>query len=250
MEFAKDKLEWLEFDLLKEHPQIVHGVFLRHGGTSHSSFASLNLSDAVGDHPDHVKVNRELVRKELQVSQVVYAKQEHKTDVAEITSANVHKIPVADALFTRVKGLGLAVTHADCQGAILFDPKKEVIAVVHAGYKGLGGEIYRKTIEALRQSAGVDPKDLLVCVSPSLGPDHAEYINYKTELPESFWSYQPKPKYFDLWAIAEMQLMQAGVKKSHIELTKLCTYCEKKDYYSYRRDKKSGRHATIAAMKL
>jgi polyphenol oxidase len=249
MEFAKDKLEWLEFDLLKEHPQIVHGVFLRHGGTSQSPFGSLNLSDSVGDHPDSIRVNRETVRKSLGLPQVVYAKQEHKAVVCEVTAANCNKLPPADALFTRVKDLGLGITHADCQATVMYDPRKEVIAVVHAGYKGLASNIYKATVEALKAAVGTNPKDLLVCVSPSLGPDHAEFINYKTELPESFWKHEVKQKYFDLWKAAEEQLQDLGIKESNIELTKVCTFCEAKDYYSHRRDKKTGRHATIAAIK-
>lgn len=249
MDFAKDKLEWLEFDLLKEYPWVAHGVFLRHGGTSGKPFSSLNLSEAVGDHPDNVKVNRERVREVLQIPMVVYAKQEHNANVFEVTSSNLQKIPAADAIFTRVKDLGLAVTHADCQAAVIYDPSKEVIAVVHAGYKGLGQNIYVATINAMKDAAKCNPHDLIVCISPSLGPDHAEYINYKTELPESFWDYQTKPKHFDFWAIAENQLLGAGIQKKNIEITKVCTYCESKDYYSHRREKKIGRHATVAAMK-
>ncbi len=249
MEFAKDKLEWLEFDLLKEYPWVSHGVFLKHGGASTGSFASLNLSDSVGDQPDSVKVNRELVRNVVDIPEIIYAKQEHKMDVFEVTSANCKKVLPADALFTRVKNLGLAVTHADCQAAILYDPKKEVIAIVHAGYKGLGLNIYKNTIAALKSACGTNAQDLIVCIAPSLGPDHAEYINYKTELPESFWEYQVKPKHFDFWTIAENQLLAEGVQKENIENAKLCTYCEAKDYYSYRRNKKAGRNATIVAMK-
>jgi len=249
MEFAKDKLEWLEFDLLKSYPLVAHGVFLRHGGTSEGNFSSLNSGDAVGDHPDNVKVNRELIREVISVPHIAFAKQEHNALVFEVTAANRGKIPPADAIFTRVKDCALAVTHADCQAAIIYDPKQEVIAVVHAGYKGLAQDIYGKTIEALVRDAKCHPQDLLVCISPSLGPCHSEFINYKTELPESFWEHQNKSHYFDLWVIAEKQLLQAGVHKNKIEMPKLCTYCESKDFFSHRREKKTGRHATVAAIK-
>ncbi len=248
MEFDKDKLQWLEFDLLKEYPWISHGVFLRHGGLSRAPFHSLNLSDAVGDHPDNVKANRELVRQVIKVPQIVYAKQEHKAYVLEITSANISKIPAADALFTRLKDVGLAITHADCQAAIIYDPANEVIAAVHAGYKGLGLNIYKEVIQSLKQKVNSKPKDLIVCISPSLGPDHAEFINYKTELPEYFWEYQKKPQYFDLWMIGVNQLLDIGIQKKNIEISEICTYCTSPDYYSHRKDKKTGRNATIVAM--
>lgn len=248
MDFAKDRLEWLEFDLLKPYPWIAQAVFLKHGGTSQGPFSSLNLSDKVGDHPDSLKVNRETVKKSLGIPEIVYANQEHTANVIEVTSATT-KLPPADALFTRVKNLGIAVTHADCQAAIFYDPVNEVIAVAHAGYKGLGLNIYKNTIDALKKFVKTNPQDLLVCISPSLGPDHAEYINYKTELPESFWEYQVKPKHFDFWTIGKNQLMDEGVQEKNIELVKTCTFCESKDYYSHRREKKTGRHATIVAMR-
>lgn len=249
MEFSKDKLEWLEFDLLKPYPWIAQAVFLKHGGTSSGSFASLNLADNVGDQPESIKVNRELVRKSLQAPHIVFANQEHKSNVVEVTLANASKLPPADALFTREKNLGLAITHADCQAAIFYDPENEVIGVAHAGYKGLGLNIYKSMIDALKKNVKTNPQNLIVCISPSLGPDHAEYIHYKTELPESFWEFQVKPKHFDFWTIAQNQLMDEGVQEKNIEIVKTCTFCEKNDYFSFRREKKTGRHATIAMMK-
>lgn len=250
MEYEKQKLEWLEFDLLKPYSHVVHGTFLRHGGTSQKHFYSLNLSDGVGDHPNNVKVNRETVRKALDLPRILYAHQTHGASVYQIrVGKNDEKIPAGDALFTTEKNLGLAITHADCQAAIFYDPVHEAVGVVHCGWKGTAQNIYARMVESMAREIGTQPQNLIVCISPSLGPDHAEQKNYKKELPADLWDFQVKPTYFDYWAISRKQLTGAGVLEKNIEISGVCTYCDEKNCYSYRREKDTGRHATIVALR-
>jgi purine-nucleoside/S-methyl-5'-thioadenosine phosphorylase / adenosine deaminase len=249
MEFEKRKLEWLEYDLLEPFAHVVHGVFLRHGGAGKTPFDTLNISLDVGDHPDTVKVNREAVRKTLDLSKIVYAVQKHGTNVHRVTAKNSDKIPIADGLFTTEKNLGIAVTHGDCQGAIFYDPVHEAIAVCHCGWKGTAENIYARVVSSMHQEIGTQAHNLLVCISPSLGPDHAEYKNYKHEIPQELWSFQTKPNYFDFWAISRKQLSGCGIPEKNIEISSLCTVCNKGDYFSYRSEKKTGRNVTVAALK-
>ncbi|MBI5272413.1 MAG: peptidoglycan editing factor PgeF [Chlamydiia bacterium] len=249
MEFENHKPEWLEFELLESFPHIAHGVFLRHGGTSQGSFASLNVSDAVGDHPDTVKVNREVVRKSINLPKIVYAHQNHGSNVHRITSKNIDKTPQADALFTTEKNVGLAVTHADCQAAIFYDPVHEAVGVAHAGWKGSAQNVYARLIEAMHREIGTQAHNLLVCISPSLGPDHAEFKNYKQEIPQELWNFQTKPTYFDFWGVSQKQLCSCGVLEKNIEISGLCTVCNQKDYFSYRGSKQTGRNATVVGLK-
>lgn len=249
MEFDKDKMEWLEFDLLETFPHVVHGVFLRHGGTSKGPCATLNLGDGGSDHSETVKMNRELVRKAIGVEHLVFPHQTHGTNVQRITSKNIGKLPQADAIFTTEKNIGLGVTHADCQAAIFYDPVHEAIAVVHSGWRGSAQNIYARSLEAMQREIGTQPQNLIVCISPSLGPDHAEFKNYKQELPQDFWTFQVKPNYFDFWAISRKQLSALGILDKNIEITETCTVCNPKDYFSYRREKDTGRHGTVVALK-
>ena len=219
MEYEKGKIEWMEFDLLEQYPHVVHGVFLRHGGTSAQAFATLNVGDQIGDHPDQVKVNREAVRKALNLPKVLYAHQTHGANVQRISVKNAEKIPAADALFTTERDIGLAVTHADCQAAIFYDPVHEAVAVAHAGWRGSVQDVYGRLVAAMQRDLGTQPHNLLVCISPSLGPDHAEYKNYKQEFPEDFWSFQTKPNYFDFWAISKKQLSGCGILDKNIEIS-------------------------------
>ena len=114
MEFEKNRLEWLEFDLLDEFSHVFNGVFLRHGGTSIGPYASLNASLSVGDHPDSVRVNREMIRQQSGLNLHVFAKQIHSDKIFEVTHENLSKIPECDGLITKEKNIGLVITHADC----------------------------------------------------------------------------------------------------------------------------------------
>ena len=249
MDFERGKLEWLEFDLLQEHPSVLHGVFLRHGGTSEGAYKSLNTSDMIGDNPECVKANRELIREQMGVSHITFARQKHGTNIVRITEDNYRSSPEADGLFTKEPNFGIAMTHADCQAAVFYDPENETIGVVHAGWKGNILNVYAEMVRTLKEEVATKPENLIVCISPSLGPDHAEFKNYKKEFPEDFWSYQIQPNHFNLWDIARKQLTACGVPEKNIEIEEICTYCASKDYYSFRREKMTGRHATVVALK-
>lgn len=249
METEKAKLEWIEYELLDAYPHVQHGIFSRHGGVSFGPYATLNLGSATSDRPDHVKQNREHVRKLLDLKHLIFPLQNHGTIVHRVTAKNLDKIPQCDAMFTTEKEIGLAVTHADCQGAIFYDPVHEAIAVVHCGWRGSAQNIYARVVDTMRREIGTQAHNLIVCISPSLGPDHAEFKNYRQELPQEFWPFQVKPTYFDFWAISRMQLTSCGIPDKNIEIAEVCTFCCADDYFSYRREKDSGRNATVIALK-
>lgn len=249
MEFGRRKLEWLEFDLFKDYPHVLHGVFQRHGGVSKKPYATLNIGDSVGDHPDSVKLNRDLIRKNFDLKHLVFPKQEHGTTITRITKENCLSQHHGDALFTSEPGIGLGVSHADCQGALFFDPIHQIVAVAHVGWRGNVQNLYAALVDRLKREVGTKPEDLLVAISPSLGPDHAEFNDYKKEFPQSFWPYQIKPHYFDLWEISKMQLTECGIREKHIEMAKICTVCSVEDYFSHRKEQKTGRNATVIALR-
>ncbi len=249
MEFDQAKMEWLEFDLLESYPHIAHGVFLRPGGVSKGPYATLNLGNGTSDRPECYQANRELVRKAINVPKLIFPHQTHGAAVARITSKNIDKTAQADALYTTEKNIAIGVAHADCQAAIYYDPVHEAIGVVHAGWRGLTQNIYARTLEAMQREIGTQPQNLIVCIAPSLGPDHSEFKNYKQEFPQEFWSFQVKPNYFNLWNIARKQLNALGILDKNIEISEICTFCHEKDYFSYRREKDTGRHGTIVALK-
>ncbi len=246
-------LEWLEFDLLRDLQGIRHAVFLRTGGCSEGAFAGLNVGFQTGDQPERIEANLHLIQKHLKLgvpnwSRTVWGKGVHGKSIALVEVGSPAEIPDVDGLITQTPGISLMMKHADCQVALFYDPQQHAAAAVHAGWRGSVANIYGEAVQAMQQTFGSQPADLLVCVSPSLEPDKAEFIHYRTELPESFWSFQIRSTYFDFWSITEWQLQQAGVLPHHIEVARLGTYGNARDFYSYRRDKITGRHATCITL--
>lgn len=246
-------LKWLEFDLLADIKSLRHAIFLRHGGISQGPFASLNVSTNCGDKQEHVQFNLNKICKHFQ-QQIHYplklhwAKQCHGKEISHVSSVSSQILTNCDALMTAVPGVALMINHADCQAAIFYDPLNQAIANVHAGWRGNVLNIYEETIQAMRHTFGTHPSNLLVCISPSLGPAEAEFINYTQELPYHFWEFQITPTYFDFWAISEYQLQRAGILPHHIEIARISTYADEKNYFSYRRDQLTGRHGTCVTL--
>lgn len=248
-----DQLEWLEFELLSDIPDVKHAVFLRYGGYSEGPFASLNLGFHVGDQAELVQTNLQLIQKQLRKQvhnwkNYVWGHGRHGKDISDVNASSPRDISDVDGLITSERGITLMMTHADCQIALFYDPKHHAIANIHSGWRGSIANIYADTIQKMQQTFGSNPADLLVCISPSLGPDEAEFIHYRSEIPEEFWHFQVRPTYFDFWAISEDQLQTAGILPHHIEIARLSTYANPHDFFSYRRDKITGRHATCITL--
>lgn len=249
----------LKYQLLQKHPELIHGVFLRHGGVSQGALASLNLGRNIGDASEHVLENRARVCSFLKIASVIHITQKHGTSIHRVTQQDIEgvsgwnllrpaSVAGGDGLFTTEKNVGLAVLHADCQAAIFYDPIHQALGIAHSGWRGSVQNIYSCLIDAMEESIGIKPEDLIVCISPSLGPNHAEYKNYKEDFPQDLWRFQSKPNYFNFWEMSRSQLIARGVLENKIEISRICTYSEKSDYFSYRRDQMTGRHATVVAL--
>ncbi len=246
IEKEENGIRWLVFELLEE--ELTHGVFLRHGGVSEQPFAGLNLSLSVGDDKERVAENTRRALGVLGIQRDAIRPVACHGNVVAVVDDNPPTFP-CDGLVTDRLGAPLLVTHADCQVAILFDPVRKVLANVHCGWRGNVQNIYSNAIELMKAHYGVRPEDLLVGISPSLGPECAEFIHYKEEFPDSFWRHQVTPFHFDLWAISEEQLVEAGVLRGHIECARHCTMTHGEDFFSYRKERVCGRNAVIAYIK-
>ena len=248
-----DHIKWLEFDLLSDIPSLRHAVFLRHGGCSQGPFASLNTGFHVGDNQEHVAVNLKRIEKILRMEmpdwiKTVSGRANHAKSIAIVNIQSPEEMINFDGLITSTLGLTLMMKHADCQVALFYDPKNHAAANIHSGWRGSVANIYGEAVQHMRQAFGSLPADLLVCISPSLGPDEAEFMHYRSELPEEFWNFQNRPTYFDFWSISEYQLQAAGVLPHHIEVARLSTYSNSYDFFSHRRDKITGRHASCITL--
>lgn len=224
------------------------GTFFRFGGVSPPPFSSLNVGSQTEDREENVRENRRRVQSAIGVSSVVYARQNHGDRVHEVRQKG-EMVPVADALWTDRTDIALAITHADCQAALFYDPVTQVLGAAHAGWRGTALNIYGKLLDEMVAKKGVDPCNVLVAISPSLGPCHAEMKNFSQELPSFLWKFRQNGDYFDFWEISRWQLLQRGILPCHIEIASLCTMCESHRCFSYRKENTTGRMVSWIAKK-
>lgn len=169
----------------------------------------------------------------------------------QIHSNKVSNLPVkepCDGIFTSETNTPLLIKHADCQAAIFWDPKQKNLAVIHAGWRGLVGEIYSETVKVFKAHASF-PSDILVGISPSLGPSHAEFKGWKDYFPAHYENFQIKENYFDLRLAARHELEREGILSTNISICDYCTKENESEFHSWRRDKTPLRLATVAYIK-
>jgi YfiH family protein len=252
----KENLTFYQFPLFQSVPGLVHGVFTRRGGESVGHLGGLNLSFSVGDREGRVAGNRKRVRELLNLSLLTSLRQVHGTEAVIISNGKVMDTTGApetesgDILLTDRTGIGLMIKQADCQAVMLYDPRRKAVANMHCGWRGNVRGVIPEGIKQMRAAYGTDPTDLLAAVSPSLGPCCAEFVRYREELPEESWKYQVRPFYFDLWQWSRDQLLAAGVRSENIAVAGICTSCRTDEFYSYRKEKVTGRFGSVIGLLL
>ncbi|GGC82599.1 peptidoglycan editing factor PgeF [Marinobacter halophilus] len=223
----------------------------RKGGASQPPWDSLNLGVHVGDDPDHVARNRQILADftGLAASNIGWLNQVHGTDVVELTPDNVDAVATADASFTRHPGIACAILTADCLPVILTNASGTVIGAAHAGWRSLCGGVLEHLITAM----AVRPSDLKAWLGPAIGPEHFEvgpevrqsFIDQSPDGAQAFTPNGARSGHFmaDIYRLATQRLNNAGVVS--VSGGGLCTVNDKDRFYSYRRDGQTGRMATL-----
>lgn len=158
----------------------------------------------------------------LGLGKPVLANQTHSDLILEVNEPFL-ELQEADAFITQKKDLLLMIKVADCQGIVIYDPCKEALAVVHSGWKGSTKNIIGKTIEKMKTTFNSEATDLLMAISPSLGPCCAEFTDPQSELPEFCHPFIIKNNHVNFWQLSKKQAMDEGVLESNIEIAKLCS---------------------------
>jgi YfiH family protein len=224
----------------------------RRGGVSRPPYddgaggGGLNLGTHVGDEPDAVRHNRALLRAHLP-AEPAWLSQVHGTTVLD--AETVAAAPEADASMATCAGLVCAVQTADCLPVLLCDRAGKVVAAAHAGWRGLAGGVLENTVARMRM-AGAD--DIMAWLGPAIGPRSFEVggevraaFGARDPAAASAFSGQPATgKYLaDLYLLARMSLGRAGVER--VYGGGRCTVQEAHDFYSFRRDRATGRMASL-----
>jgi YfiH family protein len=246
----------MEFSSFREYDsELFHTLTDRFGGVSKEEYASLNLALHVGDNAKDVLKNREILSQKhnFTLQNLIYMDQTHSSNIEIIKDPSKNKIEDCDAIITNVKNIPLMVMVADCVPIFFYDPIKKVIAVAHAGRNGTFLEIAKKCALKMRDEFRSDMSDLVVGVGASIGSccyevgdDLADIC--KKSFGKEYIVIRDDKTFLDLKTLNQDQLIDLGVKRENIEISTICTSCDK-NYFSYRRDGVTGRFAGLMMLK-
>ena len=241
----------LVYGILKPYPNIFGFSTTRHGGVGEGAYATFNCTHYCGDNPQHVQMNLERVRTCLPTCPHVFVipRQTHTTNVKVITDVPTpEELQDVDAVVTHLKDFCLCVSTADCVPILIYDTKRQVIAAVHAGWRGTVGRIAENTLEVMTSQYGTEGKDVIACIGPSISLESFEVGDevYAAFEEAGFDMNRIARRYekwhLDLWEANRMQLLAHGVLPENIEVAGICTYQHCEDFFSARRlGIKSGR---------
>ena len=132
---------------------------------------------------------------------------------------------------------------------MVYDPDARVVANIHSGWRGSVQNIIGHAITRMVDGYGCRPERMVAAVGPSLGPCCAEFVNYRSEIPDSLWAYRIGKHHFDFWKMSRDQLEAAGIPRENIECSDVCTRCHPETYFSYRHRHRTGRFAAVIGLR-
>lgn len=209
-----------------------------------------NLAFHVEDNEINVIKNRKNLALKLgyNYEDLVYMNQIHSANIIVVDENSPKLVDNCDSIITRSKNLPLMVMVADCIPILMFDDKKGIIAAIHAGRNSTFLEISKKTAEVFIEKFSSNPEDINVVFGASIQKCCYEVSEDLSKIVEnSFGKEFVENNYIDLQGINKKQLNDLGIK--NIEISNICTKCGDKPYFSYRKDKKTGRFAGIIILK-
>lgn len=230
-------------------PAHIHAfTTVRTNGVSQPPFDSFNLGDHVNDNPDSVAKNRALLIEKFNLPQApLFLTQTHSTKVVRLPY--IGNSPEADAVYTNQPNQVCLVITADCLPVLFFSQDGQEIAAAHAGWRGLCDGVLEATVAEFE----CDPSLISVWLGPAIGPS-AFQVGF--EVVEQFCAFDAKAKeaFIDdgstsgkflgnLYQIAKQRLNRLGI--FNIYGGEYCTFSDKEHFFSYRRDKLTGRMATL-----
>lgn len=220
---------------------------LRSGGISEGPYASFNLGAHVGDDAAHVDENRRRLRTALTLpGEPLWLNQVHGCEVVA-GSLPAGSAPTADAAHGRSEGEICAVLTADCLPVLFCNRQGTQVAAAHAGWRGLAAGVLDRTIDAFRQF----PDELIAWMGPAIGPQSFEvgeevrtaFLNIDAGNAECFRSNRPGHWLADLYGLARRALQRRGLRQ--VYGGGWCTYAEPDRFFSFRRERATGRMASL-----
>lgn len=243
-------------------PGIRHAFFTRRGGVSDGLYDSLNGGIGSRDAPNRVAENRARMASALGVPahNFLTAFQIHSPDVVTVERPwTADARPRADALVTRVAGIAIGVSTADCGPLLFADAQARVIGAAHAGWRGALTGVIEATIAAMERCGAVRA-NIIAATGPMIrqsnyevGPEFVTRFTADSADNARFFAPSVKSGHalFDLAGYIAARLANAGIR--HCEDIGRCTYADAEAFYSYRRsvhrdEADYGRHVNAIAL--
>ncbi len=244
-----DKLSYLQASWSNKPENISAVTTLIHRGVSQGAFSEFNLAMHVGDDAEAVKNNRAKLLADLQLpSEPVWLEQVHSNKVIRVDAPLLDGCtPQADASVSTGRGVVCAVMTADCLPIFFCDEAGSEVAVAHAGWRGLHAGIISNTVKTMQTAA----EKIQVSLGPAIsvenfevGEDVFQAFVGKNRLNKSAFTATKKNHYLcDIYQLARIELQSLGIDK--IAGGEFCTYCDSQQFYSFRRQQKTGRMASL-----
>ena len=230
-------------------PQCVQALATtRNGGVSIDRYATLNLGTTTGDDLAAVAENRRRLDAYLP-SAPVWLHQVHGPDVVTLDATAIGaaraNAPVADAAVTQERNVALGVLIADCVPVLFAGRNASVIAVAHAGWRGLARGVLENAVTAM----GIEPADIIAWLGPAIGMNAFEVGEDVVDafttsgVRRGFVSKGRGKWHADLYAIARARLERSGVRS--VNGGGYCTFTDSARFFSYRRERETGRMAAL-----
>ncbi|WP_199435945.1 peptidoglycan editing factor PgeF [Vibrio owensii] len=217
----------------------------RVGGFSSAPYQGLNLGAHVGDDPSIVEKNRAWLAQQANMpSAPIWLNQTHSTVVAQV-SAPTTQVLDADGVFTSASNVVCSAMTADCLPVLLTNTQGTQVAAVHAGWRGLANGIVENALELFSG-------EVMAWLGPAIGPQAFEvdedvlqaFVDFDLQAHQAFTPRDIEGKWLaDMSKLATQRLNKLGV--TQVFDSGLCTFQDKNDFYSYRRDGVTGRQATF-----
>ena len=226
-------------------------------GEGSGNYGGFNITHYCGDSAEHIAKCRAELCRELGIDDkhLVLPRQTHSDRTIIIDSAFMQltveeqqrELYGADAIITDLPRTCIGISTADCIPILLHDTRQDVIAAIHAGWRGTVAGIVTKTIGAMQQSHGCNASDMQAIIAPGISVDAFEVgdevydafekagfpmneiaVRYPTADGGEKW-------HIDLWEANRHQLLQCGVAENDIELSGICTFTNHHEFFSARR---------------
>jgi YfiH family protein len=219
-------------------------ITTRSGGVSQGPFASFNIGMRAGDDEQAVAANRARLRASIPADPK-WLRQVHGNAVVDADTLS--EIPEADASVARRPGTVCVIQVADCVPVLFADRGGTAIAAAHAGWRGLSSGVLERTVERM----ALPPSGLMAYLGPGIGPRAFEvgedvrnaFLAHDAASAAGFSPHKPGKWMADLYLLALQRLSALGITSVHGG--GYCTYSDPARFFSYRREKTSGRMAAL-----